>query len=332
MSLRLGVLGLLTLLAACSSAPPEPVDESGRPDWVLNPPARSDTVYGVGGSPLNGDLTRNLDRARQAATANLVTNLRVQLVAETRSRVSSDNDTVSHQFQQDISSLIPDIQLDDTRLVDTWEDPSGYIYALVSLNTREAARQVRTRFQSRLDALSPPDGDASEDLWQVFTQWQRTLALSAEMDALDDLHSIFTGEPAESGWADTRSRLHSAYLDFAATITLSIQGSDSLSRNHVDTARDVFRQTRMGMTESDDADWTLTFSLSDEAQTQDNTHFHFVTGSLSLRDETGRVRWQGNHTARGVAGSPERAQRQGVRRAMEALYEDFQTHVGDITS
>lgn len=332
MALRPALIGLLILLAGCSSAPQAPPEEPGRPDWVLNPPARSDTVYGVGGSPLNGDLTRNLDRARQAATANLVTNLRVQLVAETRSRVSSDNDNVSHQFQQDISSLIPDIQLDDTRLVDTWEDPSGYIYALVSLNTREAARQVRTRFEARLDALSPPDDATSEDLWQVFTRWQRTLTLSAEIDALDDLHSIFTGEPAASGWADTRNRLHSAYLDFAASITLSVQGSDSLSQNHVDTALYVFRQTRMGLTESADADWTLTLSLSDEAQTRDNTHFHFVTGSLSIRDETGRVRWQGNHTARGVAGSPERAQRQGVRRALEALHDDFQRHVGDVAS
>lgn len=330
--LRLGLLGLFSLLVACaaSTAPPEPTEQA-RPDWVLNPPARSDTVYGVGGSPLNGDLTRSLDGARQAATANLVTSLRVQLVAETRSRVSSDDGDVSHQFQQDISSLIPDIQLDDTRLVDTWEDPSGYIYALVSLNTREAARQVRTRFQTRLDALSVPDSDPASDLWGVFTQWHRALSLSTEMDTLDDLHGIFSGEPAHPGWSDTRTRLHSGYLAFASTIRLSIQGADSLSQRHIDTAQEVFRQTHMGMGPPETADWHITLNLSEESQTRDNTHFHFVTGSMSLRDETGTVRWRGNHTARGVAGSPERAHRQGVRMAVESLYEDFQTHVEGVS-
>ena len=320
--------GLALLLSACSSGPqaidPDRSSSDSRPSWVINPPQTSDTVYGVGGAPVMDDITDSVQQARQAATANMVTNLRVQIMAESRASVSASDDSVSNQFDQDISSVIPDIQLDETRLEETWEDPNGFLYTLVSLDRREAAQRVRHRFELDLEALSLPAEDADRSLWQHYAAWQRAMNDVAALEARNDLHDILAGAPVSDIWPQQRREALAQYEAFMSGITMTLESLDALSRQHASMIREAFRESGIGVSTGGDAPWVLSVSLDEEAQQQGGMHYHFVTASAALTDDTGVSRWQGVSTERGVAGSSERARQRAVRSALASLSRDFQ--------
>lgn len=324
----LGLMGAILVLSACSSGPQaiEPaLSSESRPNWVINPPQASDTVYGVGGAPVMDDITASVQQARQAATVNMVTNLRVQIMAESRASVSASDGAVSNQFDQDISSVIPDIQLDETRLEETWEDPKGYLYTLVSLDRRAAAQRVRHRFELDRSALSPPADDAGRSLWQGYVEWQRAMNDVAALEARNDLHNILAGAPVSNTWPQQRSDYLAQYESFMSGVAMSVDTPGALGSEYVSMIREAFRETGIGVSSAGDAHWALTVTLSEETQQQGGMHYNFVTTSAALADDTGVNRWQSVSTERGIAGSSERARQQGVRSALATLSREFQT-------
>lgn len=322
----LALVGFALLLSACAggSQPSEStVSDEMRPGWVINPPQTSDTVYGVGGAPVREDIADSVQQARQAATANMVTNLRVQIMAETRASVSASDEAMTNQFSQDISSVIPDIQLDETRLEETWEDPNGFVYTLVSLDRRAAAERVRHRFELDRSALSLPP-ESAEPNWQNYVAWQRSLRDVAALEARNDLHEILAGRPVSDSWPQQRADSLVHYETFVTQIAMTLHTPGRLSQQHSDMIREAFRDSGIGISESADGSWVLTVSLSEDTQQQGGMHYHFITANATLADESGVSRWQGVSTQRGVAGSAERARQQGVRSALSALSREFE--------
>lgn len=307
------------LLSACVTVPPEDAvqngDGEGRPAWVTQPPRTGDVIYGSGGSPLGDDASAALTRARQAATADLMTGLRVRIMAETRSEVTDADGDVSQFYAQSITSRVDEIALDDVRLEDTWESAQQYLYALVSLDTAQAARQLRNAYQEERSLLdvTPEQRSESIALWDQLSRWQRFMSLAARQQSRDELHRLFVGDSIDTQWPADYAAMQQQYADFVASLSIALEAEDDLTAQWATTLSRPW--TDMGIplsVEGEDADWSLHLATRAEDRSDAQTRRHEVTVDATLRDENQQVRWQHSASARGVAGGDERARRQAM--------------------
>ncbi|MCH8550439.1 MAG: LPP20 family lipoprotein [Natronospirillum sp.] len=311
---------LALLLAACTTVPEESTEPEagGQPSWVTQPPRTGSVIYGSGGSPLGDNQAATQSRARQAATADLMTGLRVRIMAETRSEVTEANGDVSRLYAQSVTSRVDDIELDDVRLEDTWESQAGFLYVLVSLDTAQAAARLRQAYTDDLPLLSEPDAGTGP-LWPEFVAWQRVMTVAGRQAARDELHQMFAGRTIDTDWASRYQALQGNWQALLDDIRLYPDMWDDTGRSNSTLLTGPW--TERGLTLVDDpsaAQWTLRMATREAVQAVDNAQQVIVTLDATLIDEQDQVRWQHSSQQRGLAGSVDRARRQALERAAEA--------------
>ena len=321
----LAVSGTL-LLSACVTVPPEDAAQNGagegRPAWVTQPPRTGDVIYGSGGSPVGDDASAASTRARQAATADLMTGLRVRIMAETRSEVTETDGDVSQFYAQSVTSRVDEIALDDVRLEDTWESSQQYLYALVSLDTAQAARQLKNAYAQERGLLDATPGQRTETdaLWNQLSQWQRFISLAATQQSRDELHRLFVGESIDPQWSADYMTMQQQYADFVASISVALQAEDELTAQWATTLSQPWTDLGIPLSvDGSDTDWSLHLATRTEDRSDAQARRHEVTVDATLRDENQQVRWQHSASARGVAGGDERAFRQAITGAADQL-------------
>ncbi|MFC3851288.1 LPP20 family lipoprotein [Salinispirillum marinum] len=318
-------LGLLSMLVAgllgCASTPDDVAN--ARPDWVTMPPRTADVIYGMGGVRLSSNEADSLQQARNAATIDLLQNLQVQISANTASTITANDNTIASTYQQSIQSVVPDINIEDTRLVDTWRSPEGIVYALVSLNTLEAARRQSRLFEDDRRALQAVEIDISAPQWLQLQGWHSIMAAVGSMEARNQLHQFLVGRVIDVGWANRRAEIIQAHQQFMAQLPLGLDAENTLAAEQASAIRAVFANQGLGFTDAAQAVWRLSVNMSEEAQTQGAMHYSFVTTAMRLTDEQNVVRWQASATRRGVAGSADRALQQAVTATLDHLNTAF---------
>lgn len=154
------VLAAVFLVMSCAGGAEEepeekaPAEQSGAPDWYLNPPQAEDTMYGVGSanmSSLDTSRTMAISRAREDIAFQMNAQIEAAIVDYAQeSGVDDNNQVVS--FVENVSRQITETTLQGTRPEEVSQGPDGTIYALVSFpegNYREAASEA---FQRNEDA------------------------------------------------------------------------------------------------------------------------------------------------------------------------------------
>ncbi len=320
-------IAVLVIVSGCTTVSNDSGDPPQRaePGWLLNPPSSSDVIYGVGGSAINDNKARALQSARTAATVNLMANLRVTIRAEQQSssRINSEGD-ISETFSQDITSVIPELELNDTRLVDTWESPDGQLYALVSYDRAAAASRVGNEFRQKRGNLLPPES-ASDALWQTYERWEQTLSRAEELNALYELYTLLTsGERLTAEWPATVNGLTEAYNGFLEQIVLMVEPGDEASGEFDSLAREYFSGLGPAIIHAmappnSQPVWTLRYRVESDHRTQGDRHYQFVTVSASLLDENNEERRQASITRRGISTSEAEARRRGADEAFSAV-------------
>lgn len=328
-SVKVVIIGLLSsalVLVGCGSkpTPTNVLDRTERPAWVLSPPRSTSVVYGVGGAPLAQNEATSLQQARNAATVDMLQNLQVQIRSDALSEVSQTNTNAAEtQFRQSITSVVPDITIEDTRLEQTWESPQGFVYALVSLDTTQAARRQANLYQADREIMNSQNPAAQATTWAQYQVWHRKMTTLGQMSARNDLHQFLVRRPVDAEWASLQARVQQEFSDFQSTLSMGYVAQDSLAVQSQSDVVQLFAQQGIGFRPAASAGWTLTVSMTSESQAQQNIHYEFVTAAMSLTDEFGVVRWQANETRRGSAGGPERALRQGISAVLDAIHTDF---------
>ena len=328
-SVKVVIIGLLSsvlTLAGCGNkpTPTNVLDRTERPAWVLSPPRSASVVYGVGGAPMGQNEATSLQQARNAATVDMLQNLQVSIRSDALSEVSQTNtDAAETQFRQSITSVVPDITIEDTRLEQTWESPQGFIYALVSLDTTQAARRQANLYQADREILNSQNPAAQATTWAQYQTWHRKMSTLGKMSARNDLHQFLVRRPVDAGWANLQADVQQQFSDFQSGLSMAYVAQDNLAAQSQGDVVQMFAQQGIGFASAVNAAWTLTVSMASESQAQQNIHYEFVTATMSITDELGVVRWQANETRRGSAGGPERALRQGISAVLDAVRADF---------
>lgn len=314
---------LLLILSACTTVPPETdqADTGSTPSWVTQPPRTGSVVYGSGGSPLGDNEAATQSRARQAATADLMTGLRVRIMAETRSEVTEANGDVSRLYAQSVTSRVDDIELDDVRLEDTWQSPDGFLYVLVSLDTAAAAARLRSAYEADLPLLQEPSVEGLS-LWAEFVAWQRVMAVAGRQAARDELHRMFSGQPIADNWADLYQARRASWQALLDDIRLYPDLADEIGRTHRELLTGPWTERGLTFVDAPDtADWTLRITTREAVRQVDKAEQVVVTLDMALVDDQGQTRWQNSSQKRGLAGTVERARRQALEAAAEAAAE-----------
>jgi len=109
------------------------------PKWVDELPYRKGTIYAVGISATTKELNRAQQRAVEQARSNIAMMLErktinaVGYVIESAGKNPPQSlEELSKQFKEQLTEAINEL-LVDSRVESYWVDPSGYVYALVSL-------------------------------------------------------------------------------------------------------------------------------------------------------------------------------------------------------
>lgn len=317
-------LGVLGLLAACTSTPIPPDTErvGERPSWVVQPTRSGSVVYGSGGSPLDDNLAASQSRARQAATADLMTGLRVRIMAETRSEVTEADGAVSRLYSQSVSSRVDDIELDDVQLEDTWESPDGFLYVLVSLDTARAAERLQQAWRDDLPAMAEPTASELDGtgLWARFTAWQRVMTVVGRQQARDQLHRLFAGRAVDPDWPELYQSRRQQYAAIVDDISLYLDARDATGQDNRTVLTAPWTERGLGFVDQPAAaDWTLRLSTRRENSQLEHGHQVLLTVNAELVDELGQIRWQTSTQRRGLGGSSDRALRQALNSAAEDL-------------
>lgn len=321
------------LLSACVTVPPEQATRQaatpdGQPAWIVQPTRSGAVVYGSGGSPSQDNASSSLSRARQAATADLMTGLRVRIMAETRSEISETDGAVARYYAQSVTSRVDDIALDDVRLEDTWESPNGFIYALVSLDTEAAATRLRRVYEGAMPALNRmPDALESVTQWDRFVAWHQLMVTGGEQQARNELHQLFVGRPIDPGWPAEYREWQQGYREFLSDQPIVLQPDNPLATQWAGTLSSPWSELGFPLLRNASAEpgeaWRLRLVARTEDQSDGRFQRQWVTVTAALYDEQNQRRWQLTQQSRGVAGSAERAQKQAMEAAAEALAQSW---------
>jgi len=318
-------------LSACSPVPTQPttdivpdqqIQASAVPRWVTQPPQRQDMAYGVGSMEIYGNPDQAIKRASEFARADLISQLKVTVSAETRSQIdefSRDGDSrLQKSVRQAVSSRIPTVTLDELKITDTYVD-ERYAYALASLDraaaTARLTHQLAQLEQQLTEQSQAPVGTGSK-LSQLQAQLP-ALTLFAEHDQLSEqvaLIAIDRQRPHVSAELQAyRQQILASLKALNVRVTLLDDGARIMRGGLYETL------TAQGLNLTDNAEPDLSFDVSAnlDSQQQDGNFYVFANARVNIRDDQGKVISSFAESARGISG----LQQNALNKASEALAE-----------
>lgn len=322
----------LLLISACSSTGPIEARPDSKPAWLLSPPTHVDRLYGVGGASAAVPRPQRLAAARDAALADLVAGLRVEVRNQTRSRVIETRGGVEARYVQETETRVEPLVLEAVRTRATWESDLGALYVMVALDRTQAAARVR---QAYTDAMQARPRPGKAEGWQAWREWLALRRWLTEQSARDDLHRLFTGQGVSAQWPERRHQGWSGYAAFVAQQPLRVETGGTLTDDRAAPVLAVWNDqgfpllsAQEAVVGSASAPWRLDLSARFDDQSDSRFTRLFVTLHARLTDAQDQVRWQTRLEARGIAVSRDMAATRALEAVAEKLRADWLA-VGD---
>lgn len=313
------------MLAACGSNPSKPSE--AKPDWIVNEPAATGHVYGVGSAPIYVDEAKALSQAQDAARVSMVQKLKVT-ISGTLSQDTQEIRQTGKQTQlvktvrNQISSTIPQAEIDNLEIQENYVDAKGKVaYSLVHLDRRKAASKLRQR---------------------IFDLDMQVTDLSAKVSASEPtLKQLQSMVPALT-WLEQRSRLaeqlqlidmnnRTEYKgDELKAVEARIQNLFDRLKVSLTATNDTGSEIRSGLAESLTAlglrisqrkgDLNFFFKADIRQVNKGGRYVVFADGQVEIKDNDARILSQFSQESKGVsAASMEQAKYLAVKNLGEKL-------------
>jgi|GEM_PF-1338752 len=310
------------LLAACGSNPTKK-QSSALPDWVVNEPATSGHVYGVGSAPIYVDAAKSLSQAQDAARVSMIQKLKVtvsgSLTQDTEEvRQTGKQTQLTKIVRNVISSKIPDAQLSNLNVQENFVDEKNKVsYSLVHLDRVKASSNLRRQITELDDSAIKLGADTSNSLSTLkqvqalvpaLTMVEQREALAVQRQ-LVDMSSRTTSKPDDLVALEKRIQ------------RLFDQLSVSLSADNA-----AGKKIRSGLTShltdlglrisANNADLNFSYAADIRPVEKSGRYYVFVSGQVKISEASGRILSEFSQEAKGVSGA---SMAQAEHKAINAL-------------
>lgn len=274
-------LGGCLLLVGCATPLVTPPAEM-RPVWLTQPLASEHELFGVGASPIGEQYTSALRRARMAAVADLLTQLKRALLAEAPSQQSSSLDAWYSPFAHNGVDQLAQAPI---QWLDDWESTDGIVYAWVGLERTAAAHYLQQVYQRDWPRVPWP---VHTD-WPSLQQWAGMLATAGEQRAHHLLHQWLVGVPIDPGWEAYQAELGQAWQAHQAGMPIGLFLSEATP---VDIAPWLIQPWASAGFVFAQGAWQLKFHVTGTESVGAESEVLRVNLEVFLFDPEATLRWQ----------------------------------------
>jgi hypothetical protein len=194
------VTAAFAVIAACGSSPASggssqeqssrpgnqaqlPVDTSGRPDWVLNPPDDEELIYGMG-SAVSTNESRGWRMAENRARMSIsyqITAIIKGMQVDYTNQAGTDSNETGLNFFEDVGRQLTASVLNGARIARRGQGTNGTYYVLVSYSQATVKRSISNQVGSTAAKQARVDANAA------------LKAMDAAFAALDKPELVETG-------------------------------------------------------------------------------------------------------------------------------------------
>lgn len=320
----IGLLAASLVLAACVSSPSKKSSAgmtAGEPDWVINEPAKSGHVYGVGSAPVYVDKSKALKQAQDAARMSMVQKLKVtvsgsltQDIEETR-RTGQQTELVK-SVRSRIRSEIPNAELDNVEIVENYVDEKDKVaYSLVHLDRVRASSLLRQRIDE-LDQQAinrAKQVDTTLDTLPQLQQLLPVLTFVEKRERLAEQHQLVDENnrypQKEEDLIQAEQRVASLLDQLVVRLEATNQDGKTL-RSGLNEAL-----TNLGLRISNgNADLTFRYSAELRLSEKAGRFIVFANGQVQIQDANGRILSEFRKESKGLSAvSMQQAQYKAVK-------------------
>ncbi len=268
------------------------------PEWVLNPPQKLGSLYGVGSAEVIAsaqDLAQK--QARIKAIAAITNQIEVTLSTQSSSRQSlssgDSGENFSSQFERTIESRVPEITLTQLRKTQQYHDEKkGTLYLLLELDTVAEIRGLQQqidRIDGELSIAELPKAANNNQLLSNIRQSARWLSMAKQRQQLQ--HQVNRLRPARSEspspqWLERQQKLWRTEI---GKLTVHLENTVGDSKSLTAKLSEGLTKQGVGVTTKKGAVLTLRSNVSFSGMEDRGVHYLYAQGSYQLIDGTGRV-------------------------------------------
>ena len=316
------VLAASFLLAACGSNPTKK-QSSTLPDWVVNEPATTGQVYGVGSAPIYVDAAKSLSQAQDAARVSMIQKLKVtvsgSLTQDTEEvRQTGKQTQLTKIVRNVISSKIPDAQLSNLNVQENFVDEKNKVaYSLVHLDRVKASASLRRQISELDDSAIKLGADTSSNLSTLkqvqalvpaLTMVEKREAL-AQQRQLVDMSNRTTSKPDEL--VALEKRIQSLFDQLSVSLSADNAAGKKIRSGLTSHLTDLGLRIS-----SNNTDLNFSYAADLRPTERSGRYYVFASGQVKISEASGRILSEFSQEAKGVSGA---SMAQAEHKAINAL-------------
>lgn len=311
---------LLLVTAFMVGCATQSTKESGTPAWLNQTPTAPGHVYGLGSAQVYVDKVDAINRAGDQARVAMIQKLRVTMTGEVSQgtyskRVGGKETELIQELNQQVSSKIPEVQLDDIEIAESYVDESANIaYALAHLDRNQASAKIRremTNIEFELEAMKtvPTTGTKLEQIQQLMPALGKFHQLDALAERLQLVSPTGNNAPLDPSLQELKARIY-ALID-----SLVIQVEPSVQANQRIQDRLVSQLTQKGfrVDPNQSPDLRISYNAEFRDVEKNGTHYVFADGYVNILDDQGKILSALNTKVKGASGYAELAENYAVK-------------------
>ena len=312
------------VLAACGSNPTKKSTGShGNPDWIVDEPVRSGHVYGVGSAPVYVDEAKAIQQAQDAARVTMIQKLKVTISGS----FSQDTQEVRQTGKQtqlvktvrnQVSSTIPQAEIDNLEIQENHVDRKGKVaYSLVHLDRRKAASKLRVRISDLDMQVTDLSGKISTDgpvlkqlqgLVPALTWLEQRTRLAEQLQLIDmNNRTEYKGDDVKA----VEARILSLFDQLKVSLTATNDDGSAIRSGLAKSLTDLGLRISQRK-----GDLNFFFKADLREVEKGGRYIVFADGSVTIKDNNGRVLSEFSQDAKGVSGA---SMAQAKRKAIQSL-------------
>lgn len=296
------------VIAGCNSLPTlkAPADSSRndtRPDWVLNPPARSGYAYGVGSAKIYSDAAKAAVEAQNNALQDLIGKMQVSVSGSTTIKTRVANSMLDKFIEDEVRSQIPEIELNNAEYIERFVDTKNqFVYVLARIDRQQAAFNIANRITDIELALSPysevPRTLPRLEQWRALKPALKLIEQRKQLSRQFNIISPTVRSPSTNGPFDSlENRIFALSANLSIAVNPQNAGAETTSAKVVKALTDAgFR-----ISNSTQPDLAVELRVSIQSDWKDGTHYVFAEGAATIRDLNGSILSEYSSRAKGAS-------------------------------
>jgi hypothetical protein len=143
------------------------------PDFVMNPPAGDDVIYGVGVAKMS-NLNQAMIMAQNRARVSIAQQINAQvrnMIDDYTAGIEGGNPADSEGFQRSVSRTLTEATLFGTQIKQQAQGTDGTFYCLMAIGKEDAKKQVEDAInKEKLDYAEYQNWNAQRDMDAAFAK------------------------------------------------------------------------------------------------------------------------------------------------------------------